>query len=40
MTMATRLIVEQIDVFSDIGGGDRSVLIDLFFDALFLQTAD
>ena len=40
MTVASRSIIEGVDVVSDVGGGQLAVLVDLFLNAFFLQAAE
>jgi hypothetical protein len=40
MTVASRSIVEGIDVIGHVGDRQGSVLVDLFLDSLFLQAAE
>src|SRR5579872_4694544 len=40
MAVATRSIVEALDVISHFGDRQRSILVDLFLDSLFLQAAE
>ena len=40
MAVTSRSIVEGIDVVSQVGNGELSVLVDLLLDAFLLQTAE
>ena len=40
MAVASRWIVERLDVVSDVSDREFPVLVDSFLDALFLQTAE